>query len=72
VSRRLAFAVPARDVHSIVRDIAQGGPCGKIPLIEAKTPVFRYYADIDLHWDLYKAFDAYTELKKLQLQFFWR
>ena len=68
--RRVAFAVPARDVQSIARDIAQGGPCGEIPLIEAKTPVFRYYVDIDLYWDLYKAFDAYTELKELQLQFF--
>jgi hypothetical protein len=68
--RQLAFAVPARGVQSIARDIAQGGPSAKIPLIEAKTPVFRYYVDIDLYWDLYKAFDAYTELKKLQLQFF--
>jgi hypothetical protein len=68
--RRVAFAVPARHVQSIVRDIAQGGSCGKIPLIETKTPVFRYYADIDLYWDIYKSFDAYTELKKLQLQFF--
>ena len=61
---------PREDVESIARDIAQGGPSGKIPLIEAKTPVYRYYVDIDLYWDLYKAFDAYTELKELQLQFF--
>src|SRR5262249_55892375 len=68
--RKLAFAVPPRGVQSIARDIAQGGPSSKIPLIEAKTPVFRYYVDIDLYWDLYKAFDVYTELKQLQLQFF--
>ena len=68
--RCLAYTIPGRDVQSIARDIAQGGPCAKIPLIETKSSAFRYYVDIDLHWDLYKAFDAYAELKKLQLEFF--
>lgn len=65
---RKAYSLPRSVEKKLLEEIALGGPAAILPWIELKTPVYRFFADVDLPWTLYETSPAFRELKKAQIE----
>lgn len=69
-AKRLAYSFPSETVAAIHADLAAGGPCSALSIIEAKTPVYRFYVDVDFNPSLEEACSGFAALKTAQRRYF--